>query len=91
MAMLKAFNSEKAAKYRYHINDIKSLIIKEKVIEFTMENKNIAIIEYLNDNSFKLFLIKGKEILYHNKYYPKNENIEHLCSIIKEIYFNLFS
>ncbi len=78
------FNFERAAKYRDWINAINSLINKEKVIEFTMENKNIAIIEYLNEDSFKLFLIKGKEILYHTKYYLKNENIEHLSAMIKE-------
>ena len=78
------FQFEKAAKYRDHIHAVKSLLNKEKMIEFTLENKNMAIIEYLNDHSFKLFLIKGKEILYRQKYFLENEDIEHLCSIIKE-------
>ena len=78
------FQFEKAVKYRDHIRAVKSLLNKEKMIEFTLENKNMAIIEYLNEHSFKLFLIKGKEILYHQKYFLENEDIEHLCSIIKE-------
>ena len=50
----------------------------------------MAIIEYLNDNSFKLFLIKGKEILYRNKYFIENQKIEHLCSIIKKSILTYF-
>jgi excinuclease ABC subunit C len=85
-----AFHFEKAAKYRDHINTVKSLLNKEKMIEFTLENKNMAIIEYLNDNSFKLFLIKGKEILYCEKYFLENKDIEHLCLIIKEFILTYF-
>ncbi len=84
------FHFEKAAKYRDHIQAVKSLLNKEKMIEFTLENKNMAIIEYLNDHSFKLFLIKGKEILYRKKYFLENEDIEHLCSIIKEAILTYF-
>ena len=84
------FHFEKAAKYRDHINTVKSLLNKEKMIEFTLENKNMAIIEYLNDHSFKLFLIKGKEILYRKKYFLENKDIEHLCSIIKESILTYF-
>jgi len=84
------FHFEKAAKYRDHINTVKSLLNKEKMIEFTLENKNMAIIEYLNDHSFKLFLIKGKEILYCKKHFLENKDIEHLCSIIKESILTYF-
>lgn len=89
-AAAETFQFEKAAKYRDHIHAVKSLLNKEKMIEFTLENKNMAIIEYLSDNSFKLFLIKGKEILYRNKYFLENEDIEHLCSIIKESILTYF-
>jgi excinuclease ABC subunit C len=64
----KEFDFETAAKYRDYIDSLTFLINKEKIIEFTEENKNIAIIEYLNNQTFKLFLIKGNKILLSEKY-----------------------
>ncbi|MEH7179561.1 UvrB/UvrC motif-containing protein [Neobacillus vireti] len=58
------FDFEAAAKYRDRIDAIQSLLRKEKVIEFTESNKNLIVLENLNENSFKLFLIKRNEILY---------------------------
>jgi excinuclease ABC subunit C len=57
-----------AAKYRDYITAVKSLINKEKVIEFTQENKNIALLEYIDKNTLKFFLIYGTKILFSKKY-----------------------
>lgn len=57
------FDFEAAAKYRNQIDAIQFLLRKERVLEFTEENKNLVVIENLNEDSFKLFLIKRSEIL----------------------------
>ncbi|MBX9975207.1 GIY-YIG nuclease family protein [Cytobacillus firmus] len=70
-----AFDFEAASAYRDHIQAVSSLLKKEKVIEFTEENHNIAAIERLTDSTIKLFLIKRTNILFcHN--YAAAGNIE---------------
>ncbi|MEK3820298.1 GIY-YIG nuclease family protein [Cytobacillus sp. FSL W8-0315] len=63
-----AFDFESASAYRDHIQAVSSLLKKEKVIEFTEENHNIAAIERLTDTTIKLFLIKRTDILFSNNY-----------------------
>jgi excinuclease ABC subunit C len=75
------FDFETAAKYRDYIDSVNFLLYKEKVIQFTEENKNIAIIEFLTEHTFKLFLIKRNKVLYSEKY--KSENQEELVTAIK--------
>jgi excinuclease ABC subunit C len=62
------FDFETAAKYRDYISAVSYLLSKEKVIEFTEENKNIAMLEHLGDNCVKFFLVKGNKVLYNNKF-----------------------
>jgi excinuclease ABC subunit C len=62
------FDFETAAKYRDYITAINSLLNKEKVIEFAMENKIIAMFEYLGENIIKFFLINGNKVLLSNSY-----------------------
>lgn len=59
---------ESATAYRDHIQAVSSLLKKEKVIEFTEENHNIAAIERLTDSTIKLFLIKRTDILFSHNY-----------------------
>jgi excinuclease ABC subunit C len=58
------FDFETAARYRDRIDAIQFLLRKERVIEFTEENKNIVVLENLAEDTFKLFLIKRNEILF---------------------------
>ncbi|MFZ7945764.1 GIY-YIG nuclease family protein [Neobacillus sp. 19] len=84
------FDFETAAKYRDNLNAIHSLIYKEAVIEFTEANKNIAIIESLDDHIYKLFLIKGNKILFSEKYNTEKLNMEQIVNAAKtnlSIYF----
>lgn len=76
------FDFEAAAKYRNHLEAIKFLLNKERVIEFTEENKNIAVVEYLTDKTIKLFLIKGNQVLLSERH--SLDKIEHLTSKLKE-------
>ncbi|MGM0775933.1 MAG: GIY-YIG nuclease family protein [Bacillota bacterium] len=62
------FVFEAASAYRDHIQAVSSLLKKEKVIEFTEENHNIAAIERLTDSAIKLFLIKRTEILFSHSF-----------------------
>lgn len=85
------FDFETAAKYRDFIQAVQSLLNKERVIEFTEENKNIIVIEMLNEQTFKLFLIKRTEILFSKRYELDGADFEQLISTIKatiNTYFN---
>jgi Nuclease subunit of the excinuclease complex len=62
------FNFETAAKYRDYLDSISFLLSRRNLIEFTEENKNIAVVERLNDSTIKLFLIKGSKLLFSQKY-----------------------
>lgn len=79
---------EMAVKYRDYISAINSLINREKVVKFTEENKNIALLEYLNDDIFKFFLIKGNKILFREKYTLKE--YEKLKDILKASILSCF-
>jgi excinuclease ABC subunit C len=72
----KQFDFETAAKYRDHIDAIKFLLNKEKVLDFTEGNKNICAIETLNDRTLKLFLIKRNKVLFSDTYSDDPSNIE---------------
>jgi excinuclease ABC subunit C len=61
------YDFERAVKIRDYMESIQSLIKKEKVIEFTKENKNIVVFEPINDWMIKLFLIKGNKVLFNQK------------------------
>lgn len=84
------FDFETATKYRDWIHAIHALLNKEKVIAFTEANKNIVTLEYLNEGSFKLFFIKGRKVLYREKYFLKNQGIEQLSQTIKETILTYF-
>jgi excinuclease ABC subunit C len=62
-----SYDFERAMKIRDYMESINSLLKKEKVIEFTKENKNIVVMEPMNENTIKLFLIKGNKILFSQK------------------------
>lgn len=72
------FDFESATKYRDYISAVNSLINKEKIIEFTAVNKNIALIQYLEEDSFKFFLIKANRVLFSEKYSISNSSMENL-------------
>lgn len=76
------FDFEIAAKYRDYINALNSLIDKVKIIEYTKENKNIVLVEHINNNYIKLFLIKGNKIIFSKKYLLADFNSEELKHIL---------
>lgn len=75
---------ENAIKFRDYIDAINYVIAKNKVIEFTKENKNILVIEPLDENQFKLFLIKGNLVLFGEKYSCRDFDPMGFKDMIKE-------
>lgn len=76
------FDFEAAAKYRDRIEAINFLIKKEKVIEFTEQDHNLAVVEYLSDETCKLFLIKRNKILFSKKFDFDGISVEQLGTLI---------
>jgi excinuclease ABC subunit C len=77
-----AFDFEAAARYRDRFDAIQFLLRKEKVIEFTEKNKNIVVIEYISEDSIKLFLIKRNEILFSKIISIDSAEVTQLSSLI---------
>lgn len=77
------FHFEKAAKYRDYINAINYMLSNIKVINFANENKNIALLEFVNEDSFKFFLIRGNKLLFSGKYNLKNTKYKNLEILLK--------
>lgn len=77
------FNFEAAAKYRDCIEAIKSLMKKEKVLDFTKANNSILMLESLKENQIKAFFIKGNKVIF-SKLYTFNNSTEELLKGIKD-------
>jgi excinuclease ABC subunit C len=76
------FDFEAAARFRDRFDAIQFLLRKEKVIEFTEKNKNIVVIENINEDSIKLFLIKRNEILFSKVISIDSAEVSQLSSLI---------
>jgi excinuclease ABC subunit C len=72
------FDFETAAKYRDYICAINYLINKSKAAEFSEDNQNIALIEALDGDTIKFFLIKGTKIVFSEKYVVNHFDLEEL-------------
>nr|WP_263323123.1 GIY-YIG nuclease family protein [Neobacillus sp. Marseille-Q6967] len=79
---------ETAAKCKEQLEAVSYLIQKEKVIDFTKENKNLVIIEGLSEELIKLFLIKRNTILFKEKYLTDRLNVELLKHLIQANFYN---
>ncbi|SEN70895.1 excinuclease ABC subunit C [Mesobacillus persicus] len=83
-----SFDFETAAKYKENIDAIHFLLDRKKVITFATNPKNMVVIELLDDNNIKLFLIRGNKVLFsekHSRLEPKQ-----LTSIISIKVLSLF-
>jgi excinuclease ABC subunit C len=65
------YQFEEAAKYRNYMKSFSLLLYKENMIQFTGGNKNIAVVEWINDRTFKFFLIKGHKVIFSKEYQPE--------------------
>ncbi|WP_310830731.1 UvrB/UvrC motif-containing protein [Paenibacillus pedocola] len=72
------FDFEAAAKYRDYAGAVQALLQKEQVSRFTGENKNIALLEPVDEHTLKLILIKGARILFRTKLDISQPDMEQL-------------
>ncbi|WP_230474330.1 UvrB/UvrC motif-containing protein [Calidifontibacillus erzurumensis] len=84
------FDFEKAAKIRDCLSALKSLLKKEKVIEFTKANLNIVVIEFLNDKKMKLFFIHRNKVLYNYIYDLNIKNLKEVRQLVKANILHVF-
>ena len=82
------YQFEEAAKYRNYLKSFSILLYKENMIQFTGRNKNIVVVEWINDDALKVFLIKGHKVIFSKEYCP--ENFRQLSKEIRESIFNFF-
>ncbi|WP_151733516.1 UvrB/UvrC motif-containing protein [Paenibacillus tengchongensis] len=61
------FDFEGAAKYRDYVTAVRALLQKEQVIGFAEASRNIAVLERMEGEVFKLILIKGGKLRYQGK------------------------
>lgn len=76
------YNFEKATALRDALQSTNSLIRKEKVVQFTKNNRNIIIMETIGPHTIKLFLVKRNDILLSKML---EVNLENLDETIKGI------
>ncbi len=70
------FDFEEAAKIRDIMEKVQFLLKREKVIQFTEENKNIVMLEPIGDNRVKFFLIRRNRVLFTKVYEIDEPNWE---------------
>jgi excinuclease ABC subunit C len=76
------FDFETAAELRDKIDAVKFLLYREKVIDFTIENNKILVMEKLDGERIKVLLIQGTEVIYSQKFYMCKMDIEAIQSSI---------
>lgn len=86
------FDFEGAAKYRDYIKAAKHLISTAKIISFIDDNKNIALVEFLDNKEIKFFLIRYNKLIFSEKYNLNDFNIDEIkCKIKSNIISNFGS
>ncbi|AKN29857.1 UvrABC system subunit C [Clostridium carboxidivorans P7] len=84
------FDFERAAKYRDYIRAIKHLISTAKIIAFTEANKNIALVEFLNDKEIKFFLIRYNKVIFSEKYKISDFGVDEIKNKLKSNIISYF-
>ncbi|MGO4889451.1 GIY-YIG nuclease family protein [Anaerobacillus sp. MEB173] len=74
---------EKAAKIRDSLEAVNQLLKKEKVIEFTKENKYIVMMEAIDNLNVKLFIINRNKVIFNEINEIEDTNINEQSATIK--------
>lgn len=82
---------EGAAQYRDYIKAVKHLVSTAKIIKFIEANKNIVLVEFLNNEEIKFFLIRYNKLLFSEKYKLSNISINELKHKFKSNIISYFS
>jgi excinuclease ABC subunit C len=75
---------EYAARYRDYIGAVKHLLGKARVMKYAKKNRNIVVLESLDDNSCKAFLIKGNKLLCSERFMSGSFSPEKIKSVLKK-------
>ncbi|RRJ64671.1 excinuclease ABC subunit C [Paenibacillus oralis] len=73
-----------AARYRDSLQAVNLLVNKEAMIHFTEQNLSLAIVEALDEQTIKLFLVKRNRVLFSEKYHVAGRPPEQLRAEITE-------
>lgn len=73
-----------AAKYRDYIKAVNYIIHSQKIVDEAIRNRNIAAVEWLDDNSIKFFLISGNKIIYDEKIDISSQDTKEEISYMKD-------
>ncbi|MBV7276588.1 UvrB/UvrC motif-containing protein [Clostridiaceae bacterium UIB06] len=84
-------NFENAAKYRDYISALNYIVDKNEIVEFIKENRNIALLEYLNKDNLKFFLINRNKILFNKTFNIKHLGFQQLKFILKTNILSYFN
>ncbi|OPA81226.1 hypothetical protein BVG16_02580 [Paenibacillus selenitireducens] len=90
LAAAEQYDFETAAKYRDYIETVNILINKKKVSEFSKTNENLVILENLNEDTVKLFLVNRNSIIYHEKHNVDSAGMGRLQSKVKSLILEYF-
>lgn len=82
---------ETAAKYRDYIGAVRSLVRKAKVLKYTERNRNIMVLEPLDNGCVKFFLINNNKLLFSEKYSLEDYSQKELVDTLSDIVFAAFS
>jgi len=74
---------ECAAKYRDYIRAVNYMLGKTKVVEFTKRNRNILVLERIDDERVKCFLIKGNRLLISEMHEAKENEALKLLPVLR--------
>lgn len=79
-----ALDFEKAASCRDYIKAVKHLVGTAKIINFLEDNKNIALVEALDRNKIKLFLLSYNKVIFSKSYSLNDFKVEDIKRSIKK-------
>lgn len=85
------FDFESAAKYRDYIRAVKHFTNTAKIIRFTEANKNIALVEFLNNKEIKFFLVRYNKLVFSERYKLDNFSINEIKHKFKSNIISHFS
>ncbi len=76
---------ECAAKYRDQIRAVNYMLGKARVIDYTKRNRSILVLERIDDERVKCFLIKGNQVLKSEMLEAKKSEVCKLLPILRDI------
>lgn len=87
-AAAESLDFDKAVKYRDDLKALQHLIYRGKTVQYAQTSRCIAAIEHIEEDNYKLFIIKGSRILYKRRVQLDREHAGLLEEIVSTIQIN---